>query len=488
MKRFISILIILFQTNHLFSASYKVATVAEFDDKVKLLQSGDEVILAKGVWKDAQLVFFGDGTEQQPITLKVEEPGQTTLEGQSSLNLYGKYLIVDGLVFINGYAPGKVVIEFIKGSTKTAYNSVLKNCVIDHFNKPNHTDEDHWLGLWGQHNTVENCYFGGKKNQGCTFVVWPNGEGHNRNYHQIRNNYFGYRPCLSSNGGETIRIGTSQVYLDVSGTVVESNYFERCNGEVEIISIKSCENRIIHNTFVECEGSVVLRHGNRNEVSGNYFFGNGQENTGGVRVINAGHKIFNNYFCGLRGKDFRAPFMIMNGVPNSVPNRYHQVKDVEITFNTWVDCELPWQLCGGSDEERTYIPNNVLVANNIVYCPQEPRLIKAFDKIDDIKFKDNILVSKQGNEVGDGCLQAEVLVCKGEGDIPLVLTKSTASLKIAYVKTDIDGRTRAIPQTIGAYEITGGQATLTQATRKNCGPAWYKPLELDNKPPLIKEK
>ncbi len=477
MKKLVLLVISVFQISFMFAASYKVADITEFNDKVKSLQPGDEVILSKGVWKDAQLTFFGEGTEQQPIILRVEEPGQTTLEGQSCLNLYGKYLVVDGLVFVNGYAPGKVVIEFKKGSTKTAYNCVLRNCVVDHFNKPSRYDEDQWVGLWGQHNTVENCYFGGKKNQGCTFVVWPNGEGHNQNYHQIRRNYFGYRPRLGSNGGETMRIGTSEYSLEVSGTVVEGNYFERCNGEVEIISIKSCEDRIINNTFVECEGSVVLRHGNRNEVSGNYFFGNMKENTGGVRVINAGHKIFNNYFYGLKGKDFRGPLVIMNGVPNSVPNRYHQVKDVEITFNTWVDCELPWQLCVGSDAERTDIPKNVLIANNIVYCPEEPLLIKAFDKIDGIKFKDNIMASNQGNEVGDGFLQAEILLRKGQGGLPLALTKKTTTQEITYVKSDIDGRIRAIPQTIGAYEMTGGQAAVVQATKKNCGPSWYKPLD-----------
>ncbi|MCL2651402.1 MAG: polysaccharide lyase 6 family protein, partial [Candidatus Azobacteroides sp.] len=474
--------IFIFQVSVMFATSYKVANITEFDNQVKNLQPGDSIILAKGVWKDAQLVFFGEGTEQQPITLTVEEPGQTTIEGQSSLNLYGKYLVVDGLVFVNGYSPGKSVIEFRRGTSKTAYNSVVKNCVVDFFNRPNRYDEDHWVDLWGQHNVVENCYFGGKKNQGTTFVVWPNGEGHNQNYHQIRRNYFGPRPRLGSNGGETMRIGTSEYSLEISGTVVEGNYFERCNGEVEIISNKSCENRIINNTFVECEGSVVLRHGNRNEVSGNYFFGNGKENTGGVRVINAGHKIFNNYFYGLKGKDFRAPLVIMNGVPNSPANRYNQVKDVEIMFNTWVDCDLPWQFCVGSDAERTDIPQNVLIANNIVYCPEEPLLIKAFDKIDGIQFKDNILVSNHGNEVGDGFLQAEILLRKGQGGLPLALTKKTTSQEIAYVKTDIDGRTRAIPQAIGAFEMTGGQATIIQASRKNCGPSWYKPLEKASTP------
>lgn len=459
------------------AATYKVSDIAGYNARVKNLQAGDSIVLSSGVWKDAQLVFYGEGTQQQPITLTVEAPGQTTFEGLSCLNLYGSYLIVDGLVFVNGCTPAKSVIEFRKGTSKAAYHSVVRNCVIDHFNKPNRSDDDAWVYLWGQHNTVENCYFGGKKNTGCTLVVWPNGEGHTHNYHRIYRNHFGPRPRLGSNGGETIRVGTSHVSLDVSATIIEGNLFERCNGEVEVVSIKSCENRIVDNLFLECEGSLVLRHGNRNVVSGNYFIGNGKEFTGGVRVINAGHKVYNNYFYQLRGEDFRAPLVLMNGVPNSVANRYHQVKDVEIMFNTWVDCALPWQLCVGSDEERTDVPANVTIANNVVYCPQEPVLIKAFDKTDGIRFVDNILVGSKGNEKGQGFLDETLKLRKGQGGLPLPLTSRTTSLAVDYVKTDIEGRQRAIPQMLGAFEMSGKEQ-VQRPSRANCGPvSWkYSPL------------
>lgn len=459
------------------AVGHKVTSVIEFNNKVKTLQPGDSLILSKGVWKDAQLVFFGEGTKEKPITLTVEESGATTLEGLSDLKMSGNYLVVDGLVFINGYAPGKQVIEFRKGTQKTANNSVLKNCVIDRYSKSDRMDEDSWVNLWGKYNTIENCYFAGKTNKGVTLIVWPNGEEHNQNYHRVYRNYFGLRPRLGMNGGETIRIGTSHVSMQNSNTIIEGNLFEHCNGEVEIISVKSCENRIIDNTFLECEGSIVLRHGHRNEVSGNYFLGNMKPSTGGVRVINEGHKVFNNYFHGLRGKDFRGPLVIMNGVPNSPDNRYHQVKDAEITFNTFVDCELPWQLCVGSDEERTLTPINTKIANNIVYCPTEPLLIRAFDKIDRITFSDNILYSEKGNEVGDGFTEAQVRLGRGQAGLPLAFTTATATLDFPYVTTDIDGRQRGDKKWIGAIEMNGNQATKVLASKTNCGPSWYVPAK-----------
>nr|WP_317039131.1 chondroitinase-B domain-containing protein [Winogradskyella sediminis] len=45
------------------------------------------------------------------------------------------------------------------------------------------------------------------------------------NNHQIDHNYFGHRPDLGENGGETIRIGTSANSMKSSKTIVESNTF-----------------------------------------------------------------------------------------------------------------------------------------------------------------------------------------------------------------------------------------------------------------------
>ena len=71
------------------------------------------------------------------------------------------------------------------------------------------------------------------------------------NYHRIDHNYFGLRAVLGSNGGETLRIGTSHYSLSNSFTVVENNYFDHCDGEVEIISVKSGGNQV--------RGQSVLR-------------------------------------------------------------------------------------------------------------------------------------------------------------------------------------------------------------------------------------
>ena len=55
---------------------------------------------------------------------------------------------------------------------------------------------------------------------------------------------FIYNKVYGSNGAETMRVGTSQQAYSSSNTVIENNLFERCSGEVEVISIKSSDNII----------------------------------------------------------------------------------------------------------------------------------------------------------------------------------------------------------------------------------------------------
>jgi poly(beta-D-mannuronate) lyase len=133
---------------------------------------------------------------------------------------------------------------------------------------------------------------------------------------------------------------------------------------------------------------LALRHGNDNEVFNNAFIGNGKAHTGGIRIINAGQKIHDNYFYQLKGRRFFAALAIMNGVPNSLPNRYHQVKDANIYNNTWVDCDH-LILCEGADFERTATPANVQMHNNIFYNKQADAPFVALDNIDGFIFKNN---------------------------------------------------------------------------------------------------
>lgn len=361
---------------------------------LKTAKPGDTIIITNGVYKDVELSLNGNGDTTKPIVIKAQTPGGVILSGTSVLRLAGSGIEVNGLHFTNGYAPKGAAIEFRSG-TEVASHCRITNCAIDDYNPPSRETENSWILLYGRNNRFDHNSVQGKLNNGVTFAVILDEERNLDNHHSIDHNYFGERPNLGSNGGETIRVGTSQSAKLSSRTLIEKNLFEHCDGEVEVISVKSCDNSIRANTFYECAGVLALRHGNRNLVEANKFIGNNKPNTGGVRVINEGHKIYGNYFRDLAGDRFFAALAVMNAVPNSLPNRYNQVKDVVIQDNTWIDC-ANIQLCVGKDNERTLAPSNVLVKNNIFYNPSGAEVYTAYDDISGFHFAGNRAKTKTG--------------------------------------------------------------------------------------------
>ncbi|MCX6908693.1 MAG: polysaccharide lyase 6 family protein [Verrucomicrobia bacterium] len=323
---------------------------------------GDSIVMADGVWKDAEIVFTAKGSAQKPVTLRARTPGKVVLTGQSRLHMGGSHLVVDGLWFKDGFVKSGSVIEF-RGNPKTlASQCRLTNCAITDYNPPERATDYKWCSLYGQNNRVDHCYFAGKTHVGTMLVVWV---GEQPDQHRIDHNHFGPRPPLGENGGETIRVGTSEVSMNASRTTVEDNLFEHCNGEVEIISNKSCENVYRRNTFRECAGTLTLRHGNRCEVYDNVFIGNSKKHTGGVRIIGEDHRVFRNHFLNLAGKDTRAAICMMNGIPNSELHGYWQVRRALVTSNTFVRCAQNFVI-GYAGKDGTLPPVACVIANNVI--------------------------------------------------------------------------------------------------------------------------
>jgi poly(beta-D-mannuronate) lyase len=288
----------------------------EYEDAVDDAGPGDTILLANGTWDDFEIVFSGEGKADKPITLTAQTKGEVFITGQSNLRLGGNYLVVSGLVFKDGYTPTRDVISFRRTKQHLANNSRVTEVVIDNFNQPERYDVDFWVMMYGQNNRFDHNHLVGKRNKGVTMAVRLDTKASQENRHRIDHNYFGPRPVLGSNGGETLRIGTSKYSLSDSFTLVENNYFDRCDGEVEIISNKSGKNIYRNNTFDRSKGTLTLRHGNGNLVEGNVFFGHGVDHTGGIRVINADQTIQDNYLDGLTGSRFGGGFTVINGVPN----------------------------------------------------------------------------------------------------------------------------------------------------------------------------
>lgn len=367
-----------------------IDNAADLANAIREAKPGNVIRIANGTYQDIEIDFIGKGTADGPITLTVEEKGKVFFEGQSALRLSGDYLHVEGLVFRNGYTPVSEVIAFRTDKENVCNHCRVTECVIDNYNPAERFDSDIWVSLYGKYNRFDHNYLTGKRNQGVTVAVRLDTEASRENFHLIDHNYFGHRPVLGSNGGETLRIGTSHYCESNSNTQVIANYFDRCNGEVEIISNKSGQNVYRSNTFFESKGTLTIRHGNEVTIDNNYFFGNGVAHTGGIRIINAKQTVVNNYAEGLTGYRFRSALTVMNGVPNSPLNRYVQVTDSKANNNVFIDCDNV-QFCVGSDAERSAVPENCQVADNVFVNRNRENIFSVFDDISGITFANNLL-------------------------------------------------------------------------------------------------
>ncbi len=357
-------------------------------DCLKKAVAGDRVIIEAGTYRDVDLKWKAVGTKQAPITVEAK-PGTVLITGRSSLVMGGKHFVVSGLEFRNGYPSRRSVVEFA-GGKDFAQDCNLTRCVIDNYNTEDRSQSKSYIYLSGQRNRVDHCELLRKYNLGVTLLVNLNGANNLNNHHQIDHNYFGPREVYGSNGAETMRIGTSQQSYETSATTVCDNFFDRCSGEVEVISIKSCDNIVRGNYLWECEGVVALRHGKRNLVENNTFVGNGKRNTGGVRVVDSNHVIRNNIFVSLAGQRFFSALGVMNAVPNSLPNRYVQVSDITITDNVYVDC-TNLEFGTGADAERTSAPRSIDFKRNRLCVSGMQNPFQMVDKASEVRFADNIM-------------------------------------------------------------------------------------------------
>ena len=486
----IAIVLLFSCSKNLNSQSVFVKNIDELNKAISKATAGSEIILKNGVWKDAQIKFFGQGMKDKPITLRAETPGEVIIQGASDLKLGGKYLIVDGLYFMNGASPSESIIQFFINADTVANHSRVTNCVITDFNKSQKNKQDLWVLFKGRHNQLDHCYLAGKSNRGPTVRIDLAGNENIKNYHKINHNHFGPRPPKGGPSAETIQLGNSYTSMAPSHTLVANNLFDHCNGEVEVISSKTNFNEFRNNVFYKSEGSLVTRHGNYCIVDGNYFIGDGiSPSIGGVRLIGTGHWVTNNYFYNLKGQTFRSPLAVMNGILKSPLNRYIQVTDVVVAHNSWVNCTSPWQFGVGSNidqkdilpasEIRSETPIRTLVADNLIYnAVGDSMPIVRHDSIDGVDFKSNVINNQAVDFKGvDGLEEKDFSITELEKNV-WVPSSDLSDVTIYngfefdQIDKDLFGNSRSESDFVGAISgVSSEKPNIMDLSQY--GPKWY---------------
>lgn len=451
---------------NIFGADFTVSSASQFNNLN--LSPGDVVTWTNGTYSaDQRISFTANGTSSNPIILKAETPGGVIFTGETTMNISGDFVIIEGFYWKEGTGTNNHV-QFRKGSVY-ANNSTIRNCAFNNLT-PDGTAKHRWIVLYGTNNTVEGCSFLNKNSPGALVLVELEYNDLNPVGHMIRNNYFyNYvkRPSGTTHAGdsETIRVGTSEFQNKSASTTVEGNYFFKADGENEIITNKSAGNTYKNNTFRRCRGSLVLRHGARATVDGNFFLGENVEGTGGIRISDSFHVITNNYIQDVisTGDKWNNPITLVGGsaTTGGTSNGYQKVDDIVVAFNTIYNSDSPIFY----NDRSSYDPRGVL-AYNAIYTTQSNIVTgdisgtgQGMQYVGNIAGGSTIGISNAGITSANANFSADGETFKPSSSGPAA--NAAGSDYSTTVNFDIEGRSRPNNNMdVGAHEVSGGSGSV----------------------------
>lgn len=384
----------------------------DFKDAASALKAGDEIILANGSYNAESIKLDGvAGTIENPVIIRAQEVGKVILNDEAFFDLrHSSYVTIEGFVF-------KLFEKSTTFKIQTCNNIRITQNVFDGSNEPSLNDDGDdrnssvWISiqsLWddatglSHHNRIDHNVFLNKHTLGNMIKIDGTDEKYVSQYDVIEYNHFKNMGPRAENEMEVIRIGWSAMSESDGYTTVSNNLFEACNGDPEIISVKCNKNTISHNTFRRCQGTLSLRHGNESLVEGNFFFGEGAEGTGGVRIYGSDHKIINNYFHGLTGTKWDAPITLTEGdaeAGSSGLSKHFRIERAIIANNTIVNCDYGIEVGYNNVDKYSKPPRNVTMAYNVVSGTKNA-LVNYINVPDNMTWIDNILFASDDAVVG----------------------------------------------------------------------------------------
>ncbi len=447
------------------------------------IQPGDEVVIRDGVYTNVYVKLNIAATEARPVVIRAATPGGVVIKGNSTLWVGGSWVTVSGFHFKDCDVVEKEAVFNFRHSTRThATDCRLTNCVFSGSGQDeNKTKDIKWVSVYGVRNRVDHCSFIDKKIIGSLLVVWV--ETTREGCHTIANNFFTHPLSLKDNGSaingqEMIRIGTSEVSMSTASCTVEGNYFYRCDGEAECISNKSCGNTYRGNLFDETQGCLTLRHGNDCIVDGNYFFGRGVANTGGVRIIGERHKVYNNYFEALMGTDHRSAITLVRGIENSPLSGYFQVKDATVALNTIVNCKQGFAANINTKTNETMPVIGTRITSNLIVSTgtgTDKGIVQVDTYSPQIAWDNNYVYKTTVTGITSGTVSASAFDLALDGGLYILpAAKAGGYTKLndlSYISVDLRGAARPAAKTPGATEPTGA-APRQIPTRESTGAGW----------------
>jgi hypothetical protein len=295
---------------------------------------GDCIVAADGSY--GALTISAKGTAEAPIVIKAANQGKAVFTGAVQLT-GAAWVIIHGF----DYTGGGVKL------TNANQNRITRG----RFKMTSGTFVD--LRGTSTGNRIDHNDMGGLSGGGEGHFVTPTEMSEKT---RIDHNHFHDNAASGGNGRESIRLGCCGAMYDAheTGNVVEYNLFVNCDGESEMIGMKSSANIVRYNTIRASQGAISFRAGKKNAAIGNYILGEGKAGTNGIRMLDEDHVVYNNY-VEVQG----VPLRMQHGdVPGFPP-----IKRAKVVFNTFVVRGGAVEL-GGTG--HSVAPMDSLFANNLI--------------------------------------------------------------------------------------------------------------------------
>ena len=437
-----------------FAETHVVDSITALQLKINDAAPGDIITLKDGVYTTNKAITVSRrGTAEQRILIAAESIGGVEINGTHGFNFVqpAAFLTVQGFVF--KHAAGRNTVG--SGTAHVRFTRNVFQCPGD----------GAYLTVVGDDAQIDYNEFRDKKSSGTMLSVTGTGTQAARRA-WVHHNHFHDFSNVGGSGAETLRFGLSQLSLSNAAGLVEHNLFERCNGEVELISNRSSGNTYRYNTLVDSPNSQLsLRHGNECLIYGNYL-----RNTEGLRIFGDRHQVFSNYF----EKNYIG-INIGNGggeVAEGAPLTSHdRPDDCVIVHNTLVENRTHYQM---SKRTPTALgATNTTFANNVL---QGGIAVKIEGPNAGAVWLGNVLwsVSTAGDIPAEGYVVADPKlvpdangILRPDKESPLI---DSAAGEFSMVKVDLDGQPRADKMDKGSDEISAEPAVARLLTAADVGP------------------
>ena len=167
---------------------------------------------------------------------------------------------------------------------------------------------------------------------------------------------------------------------------------------------------------------------------------------------------------------------MVNGVPDSPLNRYFQVKNAVVAFNTFVNNSGNLDIGTGKSTEQSLPPLDCVIANNQILTQSSP-IITYTDEPINMFYEGNIMFGGNlGIPLPPGITMVDPQLVFAPDTVWRITSTSPGKDNSAgvydYVTDDFDGQLRDLTKDIGCDELSSDPIIRIRADASNTGPSF----------------